>query len=323
MNKILLKIVLSCIIISAHLSLWSKQFEGENGIFANPYIIKNTIQSDTENQETENVNITEIIVNGDTITNKNKYIYEATCGEIEIEIKIQTDAQASIFLTINGIEKSTQNTVLNQTFFNINIEELIFGVNTILVDAVSGIDTTQINFTIIRPIPFDNIVKKRWNNTFTVINNPANNGGYEFKSYQWFRNGHAVGNNQFFSEGSNGEALIPEDVFYVIVVTINDDTIKSCPSSLQNEILDFSVYPNPINSGNFLTIVFDIEETQLNDATVELYNRWGVCMQIKRVTSMPITIFVNDEYPEGAYIVVLKDSNNIMIGNKLILILND
>jgi hypothetical protein len=56
-------------------------------------------------------------------------------------------------------------------------------------------------------LPFDQIVKMRWNNTLTVINNPANNGGYRFTSYKWYRNNEKISEQQSWSVNDNGEWL--------------------------------------------------------------------------------------------------------------------
>ena len=53
-------------------------------------------------------------------------------------------------------------------------------------------------------IPFYSVVIVRWDsNTLTVINNPDNNGGYDFTDaqYQWFHNGRRLRN-------SNGQSLL-------------------------------------------------------------------------------------------------------------------
>ena len=52
-------------------------------------------------------------------------------------------------------------------------------------------------------VPFYSVVVVRWDtNTLTVINNPANNGGYDFSNaqFQWFRNGGRIRN-------ANGQSL--------------------------------------------------------------------------------------------------------------------
>jgi len=85
-------------------------------------------------------------------------------------------------------------------------------------------------------VPFVQIVITRWNNTLTVINNPANNGGYTFVSYKWFRNGTQFATGQSWSAGENGERINASDRFYVEAVTNNGRTVRSTesPADLKN-----------------------------------------------------------------------------------------
>ena len=53
----------------------------------------------------------------------------------------------------------------------------------------------------------------RWDNRLTVVNNPDENGGYRFKSFQWFRNGQPDGTEQSWSAGADGRHIDHMDFF--------------------------------------------------------------------------------------------------------------
>jgi hypothetical protein len=75
-------------------------------------------------------------------------------------------------------------------------------------------------------ISFDQIVKTRWGNTLTVINNPVNNGGYNFTEFTWFRDGVKIGEGQSWSAGTNG-STIPTGT-YIVEMKASESTLRSC-----------------------------------------------------------------------------------------------
>lgn len=75
-----------------------------------------------------------------------------------------------------------------------------------------GSKTKQYNLKIERYFEFDAIVKQRWNNTLAAVNNPDNNGGYNFTSYKWYRK--AAGESEYKLVGT--DQIFSAEVFYEI-----------------------------------------------------------------------------------------------------------
>lgn len=97
-----------------------------------------------------------------------------------------------------------------------------------------------------------NIFKYKFNNVLAVYNK-ANNGGYEFVGYQWYRNGELI-------EGATESVYHTEapftlgDVYFVVLTDKNGMTLPSCPQTIE-------------------TIDLPIETQQAPQATKHLINR--------------------------------------------------
>lgn len=97
-----------------------------------------------------------------------------------------------------------------------------------------------------------NIFKYKFNNVLAVYNK-ANNGGYEFVGYQWYRNGEAI-------QGATESVYHTEapftlgDVYFVVLTDKNGMTLPSCSQTIE-------------------TIDLPIETQQAPPATKHLINR--------------------------------------------------
>jgi hypothetical protein len=148
------------------------------------------------------------------------------------------------------------------------------------------------------------MVKMRWENTLTVVNNPDNNGGYAFVSYKWFRNDAQIGDKQSYSNDPVGGGKLPDGVYRVEATTADGITIYSCTETIAlARSMEVKAYPNPVSSGQVLYIDADVEEALLEGAMINVYNIAGNRVAQVRVTGRRTEIPVN--YVTGAYVLVL------------------
>ena len=80
-------------------------------------------------------------------------------------------------------------------------------------------------------IPFYSVVIVRWDsNTLTVINNPANNGGYDFSNaqYQWYHNGKKLRNSTGQSLLSNPDGGMLEAGHYHVEIRFGGGVLVTC-----------------------------------------------------------------------------------------------
>ncbi len=204
-------------------------------------------------------------INGEFVDlNNDVFAAEVDCGINSLDLEIS----AGTFDTI-VISNEKQNTYTwDLTHYGDN--EIDFYVTT-----VNGYKRT-FHIIVNKKIPFEEIVRMRWNNTLTVINNPANNGGFEFDTYKWFINGVESGTNQSWSAGRNGEHINTSDVFRLELTAKGvHGILNSCESRITLQNTNSSVYPNPVEQGGTVYISTGIEAAQLKDAKIDVYDLSG------------------------------------------------
>jgi len=158
-------------------------------------------------------------------------------------------------------------------------------------------------------IPFFDVVIMRWNNSLTVINNPANNGGYTFEAYWWYRNGQPAGTDQSWTAGAEGEEINPADRFYVVLRTADNRALRTTETTIPLiRSAQLKAYPNPVTIGQ--TLHFEIDDDTLRDAVVEIYTMSGRPVETRRATSLR-EIRIDGKYAAGTYILVVNGRNGI------------
>ena len=150
-------------------------------------------------------------------------------------------------------------------------------------------------------LPFDDLVISRYGNKLAVVNNPDNNGDLTFHWYRWWHKAEgssdfvAAGNAQIFSAGTGYEQLNPCDQWWVEAVTLSGDTIRTCesvPCDLPVQPRRNSVfgYPNPVPASTILTIDADVNDEQLREAVIYVYNETGTLLHTLPVTGKVTTV---------------------------------
>ncbi|MDR0712766.1 MAG: T9SS type A sorting domain-containing protein, partial [Bacteroidales bacterium] len=185
------------------------------------------------------------------------------------------------------------------------------------VTSQDGTQSKKYTLTVERRFPFGQIVQMRWDNTLTVINNPANNGGYTFTSYRWFRNGQEIASGQSWSAGKDGEKLNPSDVYYVTVTAEGiTGEIRSCESNVSLRSAKLRAHPNPVSQGQTLYVEADIDDELLKDAVIEIYNIAGIRVGQMKVQGRLTPVDVR--YSSGIHLFVLKGKDGFTQTLKII-----
>ncbi|MDR0873963.1 MAG: T9SS type A sorting domain-containing protein [Prevotellaceae bacterium] len=186
--------------------------------------------------------------------------YVLDCNTIG-EINLMATAQQSGNPTING------------NLFSHKFTPVI-GTNQleIIVESQNGNQTKNYTLNIIRPVP--DVIVQVWNDVLSVINVPANNGGYLFKAYQWQENGKDIigetGGNLFL----NGNPNALTSIYTVRLTTNGGRELQSCPVKLAviPEVSSNKIYPNPVINNQ---AIFESEDLLIGD-NVEIFNENGV-----------------------------------------------
>jgi hypothetical protein len=191
------------------------------------------------------------------------------------------------------------------------------GAQTVTYTVASGTNARDYNLEIAKPFRFDDVVVMRWNNTLTVINNPANNGGFHFTSFAWYGDGRLITTDQSFSAGNNGQTLDPS-VYYHLVLEAEEYTgaLNTCPSlvALRQSAIDMVAYPNPAQSNSVVFVEINMDEALFDHAEIEIFNIIGASMGKVRVTGR-ITPVNMSSLPTGVYLLNLRGKQNL---NKIV-----
>jgi len=241
----------------------------------------------------------DVVGDGDLTNIGNDYTFLVQCGNTSSSVvaTLETHDLATVSIdNIPGVTLSAdKKTITVDTSKPVNVTI------PILVTAEDG--TTKVNYTLTveRRFAFHDIVKMRWNNTLTVINNKANNGGYTFRSYKWFRNGQEIGTGQSYSAGKDGEQLSTTDTYYVEVTADEvNGTLRTCEETIQLKSLTVTAFPNPVSQNQTVYVEADLDEDLLEGAVIEIYTTSGIkVQQVKaqgRLTSIDMNKTVASTY---------------------------
>ena len=164
-------------------------------------------------QPTDGVSVT---VNGQQAQRHgNAFSMLSACGQQQAVIQVTAGSPATI--KINGVTQNPR--TVNLTVYGNNIINITV--------TPQGGSAQSYTLTINKPIPFGQIMVTRWGKTLAVNNNPANNGGFTFSSYKWFRNGELISTDGYILIDIN---INSADIYYAEMVDTNvAGIIRSCP----------------------------------------------------------------------------------------------
>jgi uncharacterized repeat protein (TIGR02543 family) len=221
----------------------------------------------------------------------------------------------SALITINTVDPKAT-IIYNGQEITGNSFEITFGKFglipvTITIKAEAG-NTRDTSFCIARRFSFDDVVITRWDNTMTVINNPLNNGGFHFNTYQWHESpsGLLVGDRQFYSAGQSGRPLNPGKEYYVVLTADEfEGELATCPGKpvLKRQPMTI-IYPNPVRVNATLTVEIDDE---LLNTGIEIYSVSGALLKREKAIDRINTF--NLPYPAGIYLVKVNGQTTTII----------
>lgn len=216
--------------------------------------------------------------------------------EAKIEV-IPNDPKASVQLISESSNIRIFENIITVTADKPFRQKVVFSIT-----AEDGITKEEFSVVIEKYFGFKDIVVTRWNNTLTVINNPANNGGYRFVAFKWYRNGAEISTSQSYTAGAE---VNDNDKYYVEVTTDKGEILRSCTSGIRLKSLAVKAYPNPVNRGEVVYVDADLEDSLLKNAIIEVYNSSGVKVQEVRVAERitPVTLRSNS----GTYIFIFRN----------------
>ncbi len=188
------------------------------------------------------------------------FVYVAECGVTAVNVTVEANDGTTIY--INGKPQPYTSVLLPES-----------GIATLDVKLVSADQLTSRQYTLraMRSLPAS-AVKLRWNTILSLSNNPVENGGHQFVSYQWYRNGSPV-------TGETGPYLRKDGAaseYIVKAYTAEGYELHSCASvpAPAPAAMNITVYPNPAPAGGVAYMSLSgQEESRLT--TVKLFTLQG------------------------------------------------
>ncbi len=158
----------------------------------------------------------------------------------------------------------------------------------------------------------ENILIQRWENVISVINNPENNGGYDFSLFNWYCNGEIMIGE--YKSYLTVPAELEESTFYAQLMTSTGLTIQTCEFKLsdlttsssekvetpQNSI---NLLSNQLQTGESMTIRVGVTEEEMQQASLMITNSSGSMVGSIKVMEEVITLPAPTT--KGFYIITL------------------
>lgn len=276
---------------------------GELTIVAHQDGNENYLSANTVSQvlviKSGNASISQITIGNQSFKNPQQQIsYLMDCGQSNPTIAIQTENNSSVVFPANT--------------FTIQTPKIGIYKQDVTVTSQDG--TISKNYVIIveRRFNFFDIVQQKFNNVLLVNNNPQTNGGYEFVSYQWFKNGQLISTGQSYSAGDNITNTLDLTAEYSVKMTTKDGLVlQTCNATIQKgNSFQARLYPNPIQAGQAITIDADYPLQELEKMHISIYSVSGSLIQTIESSTAKTQIQLPPTLQNGTYIVVLETSSS-------------
>jgi hypothetical protein len=124
----------------------------------------------------------------------------------------------------------------------------------------------------------------KFNNVLFVNNNFANNGGYNFVSYEWFKNGQAICTGQYYSAGKARSDVLDASAQYSVAMTTDDGKVlHTCEGTILLQSASLQVYPNPALNGESITLKYTAPQIP-DHAVISIFNIAGKLIGTQQLT---------------------------------------
>lgn len=247
-----------------------------------------------------NMSIYSVYVNGTRIirNSEDKYAVPLQCGEqqvAQIEITLNAgDAEVEITTPDGEVIEKEDGATANTYVFDTGAG----GRYDLNVTVISKKVATKTYILSVCKLPAD-IIQKKWDDVLVVVNNPDNNGGFEFDRYRWLKDGlDMLGctDQYLYLEGGKIATL----TYSVEVTTTDGITLTSCPWQAPTEGTSIRLYPTVVSCGGDMTLSMEGDSMADGQSTIYISDMNGRTT-MQQVSGRSNTIAAPDA--QGTYIV--------------------
>ena len=144
------------------------------------------------------------------------------------------------------------------------------------------------------------LVDQRWDDVVVVNNNPDNNGGYKFSTYQWYKNGEPINGatGQYYQEVGGLEGFYSVELDGIRVSDGAHVHFITCEKYFSANA-SIRVYPVPANTTQEVTIELNMTEEELEGAILDIYDVRGA--HVKSISNLTPITKVGNFGAQGTY----------------------
>ena len=144
------------------------------------------------------------------------------------------------------------------------------------------------------------LVDQRWDDVVVVNNNPDNNGGYKFSTYQWYKNGEPINGatGQYYQEVGGLEGFYSVELDGIRVSDGAHVHFITCEKYFSASA-SIRVYPVPANTTQEVTIELNMTEEELEGAILDIYDVRGA--HVKSLSNLTPITKVGNFGAQGTY----------------------
>lgn len=188
--------------------------------------------------------------------------------------------------------------------------------HTIKVISEDGVNEKEYELVLNRWFSFDDIVNVKWNNTLMLYLNKLEE--YSISGYQWYKNDNTIqgATSRAYSVGPKKTDLLDANATYHVAMSTRDGVLRSDAKKVSLKSMTVQAYPNPVKSGEALTLVADIDDELLTGSLVEVYNIQGNKINTVNVRDRATTI--NMPASVGVYMLKFKTKTDFEENMKVV-----
>ncbi|MCM5663217.1 HYR domain-containing protein [Galbibacter mesophilus] len=159
--------------------------------------------------------------------------------------------------------------------------------------------------TIEKRFEFSDIVIQKFDNVLLINNNSGTNGGYDFVSYEWYKNGQLVGTEQYYSAGQNVNDILDTSAeYYAVMTTRSGEILRTCDIDIDLKYShNISLFPNPTLKGRTFTVKVDVPDEDLKNMKIGIYTLSGELVKEVKSTTRDTKITVPFQLSSATYLV--------------------
>ena len=245
------------------------------------------------------VNVSDVQIAAETVV--------ASCGDYVARIPLQVNASTSTTFTATLPDGSTQTgNIMFDTYTQQHYVEV--QMPAVAGDYMVNIEVDGCSGDVLVRVPADDItmgvsttlVDQRWEDVVVVNNNPDNNGGFKFNTFQWYKNDEIIegATDQYYQEVGGLEGFYSVELDGIRVSDGAHVHFITCGKYFSGNA-SIRVYPVPANTTQEVTIELNMTEEELEGAILDIYDVRGA--HVKSLSNLTPITKVGNFGAQGTY----------------------